>query len=325
MRRGWSPLGRRRPSFLLPAAGAHRRPAGAAERDGRDRVWWPSRRWRSSLYAVALVLAVGAAARPAAGGAGAALPVALVAVAGLVLHGWWFAPQFTGANPPPADGATPIVVMTANLRRARPTASTSYAPRADADVDLLVLEEVTPAVLADMDRAGLADLLPVPRRRARARMASGTMAFSPAARHRRRAAADDSAAGASRWATSGCWRCTRRTRSTPPAGAHDQAASLARVADERPRPGRGRLQRHRRPRVDAGARRRRLPRRRRAGQRRLAADLADQRRVLGVLGRAAGADRPRPGRGAAGRARHARPSPSPAATTAPWSPPSRSK
>ena len=47
---------------------------------------------------------------------GAALPVAIVAVLGLVLHGWWYAPQVSGANPPAADGATPLVVMTANLR-----------------------------------------------------------------------------------------------------------------------------------------------------------------------------------------------------------------
>jgi endonuclease/exonuclease/phosphatase family metal-dependent hydrolase len=90
------------------------------------------------------------------------LPSALVvvAVAGLVVHGWWFAPQVSGANPPPADGAEPLVVMTANLYVGQADGIDLVREISDAEVDVLVLEEVTPAVLADMDRAGLADLLP---------------------------------------------------------------------------------------------------------------------------------------------------------------------
>jgi endonuclease/exonuclease/phosphatase (EEP) superfamily protein YafD len=89
-------------------------------------------------------------------------PAALVvlAIGGLVLHGWWFAPQLTGANPPPAADAEPFVVMTANLYQGAADGIDLVGRVSDADADLLVLEEVTPAILADLDRAGLDDLLP---------------------------------------------------------------------------------------------------------------------------------------------------------------------
>lgn len=106
-----------------------------------------------------------------------ALPVALVAVAGLVLHGWWYAPQVTGANPPPADGATPLVVMTANLRMGDADGIEVVRAASEEHVDLLVLEELTPQLLAEMDAAGLADLLPH-RVGEAAPGAHGTMAFS---------------------------------------------------------------------------------------------------------------------------------------------------
>jgi endonuclease/exonuclease/phosphatase (EEP) superfamily protein YafD len=128
------------------------------------------------LYAVVLLLAL---ARLAVRRRwrGAALPVVLIAVGGLVLHGWWYAPQVSGANPPAADGATPLVVMTANLRLGEADGIEVVRAATEQHVDLLVLQEVTPAVLADMDRAGLPDLLPN-RVGLPGSMASGTMAFS---------------------------------------------------------------------------------------------------------------------------------------------------
>ena len=45
----------------------------------------------------------------------ARLLAAVVSVAGLALHVWWYAPLVTGANPPAAQGAEPLRVMTANL------------------------------------------------------------------------------------------------------------------------------------------------------------------------------------------------------------------
>lgn len=103
--------------------------------------------------------------------------VGAVALAGLVVHAWWFAPQVVGANPPPAAGAVPLTVMTANIAQddGDPVALVRIA-RAER-VDLLVVEEVTAADLAAMDRSGIADLLPyhvgVPRSGGH-----GTMVFS---------------------------------------------------------------------------------------------------------------------------------------------------
>ncbi|MFC6343354.1 endonuclease/exonuclease/phosphatase family protein, partial [Nocardioides hankookensis] len=79
--------------------------------------------------------------------------------------------------PPAADGATPVVVMTANLRLGEADGIEVVGAATEAHVDLLVVEEVTPAVLADMDRAGLKELLPY-RVGLPGTMATGTMAFA---------------------------------------------------------------------------------------------------------------------------------------------------
>ena len=129
-----------------------------------------------ALYAVAVLL-VGVRLLLQRRWRTAALPVALVAVAGLGVHAWWYSPQLTGANPPAAAGATPIVVMTSNLLNGGADGIEIVRTASDADVDLLVVEEVNPAVLADMDRAGLADLLPY-RVGDPGPGAAGTMAFS---------------------------------------------------------------------------------------------------------------------------------------------------
>ncbi|HEU5038562.1 MAG TPA: endonuclease/exonuclease/phosphatase family protein [Nocardioides sp.] len=83
-----------------------------------------------------------------------------VALAGLVLHCWWFAPLVTGANPPPADGADPLVVMAANIAQGDGDAIELVRIAGEEHVDLLVVEEITAADLADMERSGIADLLP---------------------------------------------------------------------------------------------------------------------------------------------------------------------
>jgi endonuclease/exonuclease/phosphatase (EEP) superfamily protein YafD len=82
------------------------------------------------------------------------------ALAGLVLHCWWFAPQLTGANPPPAAGAEPLVVMTANIAQEDGDAIELVRIAGEQRVDLLVVEEITAADLADMERSGIGDLLP---------------------------------------------------------------------------------------------------------------------------------------------------------------------
>ncbi|MBB6626694.1 endonuclease/exonuclease/phosphatase family protein [Nocardioides sp. KIGAM211] len=137
-------------------------------------------------YAVVLVVALlvlvlarrrGGGRGRGVAGAGPAL-VALVALVGLVLHAVWFAPRLLGANPPPADGARTLVVMTANLYAGHADGIELVRTASEEDVDVLVVEEVTTEELADMEAAGLADLFPFRIGEAHALDADGTMVFS---------------------------------------------------------------------------------------------------------------------------------------------------
>ena len=108
-------------------------------------------------YAVLLAGALVALGRRR-GRSGPGLVTAVVALAGLGLHGWWFAPLVTGANPPAADGAPTLTVMTANLTRGEGDGTGLVQAASEAGADVLVVQEITPAALAGMRRAGLDDL-----------------------------------------------------------------------------------------------------------------------------------------------------------------------
>lgn len=72
----------------------------------------------------------------------------------LLLHAWWFVEPFLADGPgSPTDDT--FTVMTANLHigRADPDAVLDAVDRHG--VDVLVLEEITPLALADLDRGGL--------------------------------------------------------------------------------------------------------------------------------------------------------------------------
>jgi len=86
--------------------------------------------------------------------------LALLCVVGLALHAWWLAPQFTGANPPAASGVEPVRVLTVNLLKGEADGTSVVEEAVQADVDVLVVEEVTPAVLATMETAGLSQAFP---------------------------------------------------------------------------------------------------------------------------------------------------------------------
>ncbi len=103
--------------------------------------------------------------------------VTILAVLGLALHLWWFAPQVVGAAPEPAAGAPTLTVMTSNIyaNHGDPVQLAEEAARAQ--VDLLVVEEVTEWAVSRMDQAGLAELLPY-RIGTFGDGASGTMVFS---------------------------------------------------------------------------------------------------------------------------------------------------
>ena len=111
------------------------------------------------LYAVLLVLLAAGAVRQRDARRPPTVAAAL-ALAGLGVHAWWFAPQLVGGNPEPAEGAERITVMNANLYEGRAEADEVVDAVRENDVDILVLEEITPDLLAEMDAAGLAELLP---------------------------------------------------------------------------------------------------------------------------------------------------------------------
>jgi hypothetical protein len=111
------------------------------------------------LYAVLVVwLVVGAALTKGRRREPAA--AAVLAVALLGVHVWWFAPQVVGSNPAPVEGAQRIVVMNANLYEGHGSAEDVVDAVRDNHVDILVLEEITPQLLEQMDALGLAELLP---------------------------------------------------------------------------------------------------------------------------------------------------------------------
>ncbi len=111
------------------------------------------------VYAVLVLwLAVGAALRRQR--RTAELLATVLAVVLLGVHLWWFAPQVTGDNPAPAAGAPRITVMNANLYEGHGSAKDVVAAVREHHVNILVLEEITPSLLQQMDDLGLATLLP---------------------------------------------------------------------------------------------------------------------------------------------------------------------
>lgn len=111
------------------------------------------------LYAAALTgLAV--ALVLADGNRGPLVAVAVLCALGLGVHAWWWSPEVLGGDPAPPATADRLVVMTANLFEGRGDTGQLVAAVRDADADILVVEEITHEALADLDAAGLPDLLP---------------------------------------------------------------------------------------------------------------------------------------------------------------------
>ncbi|GGF39896.1 hypothetical protein GCM10011519_11950 [Marmoricola endophyticus] len=96
-----------------------------------------------------------------------------VAVVGLVVQVVWLAPRFT----PDEVGGSGPTVLTANLKYGAGDAGTVVRLVRERQVDLVALEEVTPASLARLRAAGLERLLPHAAGRP-SEDADGTMVFS---------------------------------------------------------------------------------------------------------------------------------------------------
>ena len=112
------------------------------------------------LYGLVLVLCLAGGLLQSRGRRTPLLIGALVGLAGLVVHLWWFAPQVTGEEPTAAEGARTLTVMTTNIyaNAADPVQVVEEAERSS--VDVLVVQEVTEYAVSRMDEAGLDELLP---------------------------------------------------------------------------------------------------------------------------------------------------------------------
>jgi endonuclease/exonuclease/phosphatase (EEP) superfamily protein YafD len=108
------------------------------------------------LYAAVLVLLLVAWSRGRGRWRTVASTGALVALAGVVMHGFWLAPAYVGSAGP-APGGEPLRVMTANLMLGQAAASQVVELVVREDVDVLVLQEVDDRSLARLRAAGLDD------------------------------------------------------------------------------------------------------------------------------------------------------------------------
>jgi endonuclease/exonuclease/phosphatase family metal-dependent hydrolase len=109
-----------------------------------------------AAYVVAALLLV----VPAVRGRGAPQIALVVALAGVAAHGWWLAPYWTGATPPPNAQAEPMTVMSVNMLAGSADATQVVEVASERGVDLLAVQEITGPALAQMEAAGLEALLP---------------------------------------------------------------------------------------------------------------------------------------------------------------------
>lgn len=130
------------------------------------------------LYGGALLVGVPRWLRRRREEGGALVPV-LLALAGIGLHGWWLAPHWTGEAPAADERASTFDVMTANLLVGGGDESRLMRTAAEHRVDVLVLQEITPESLRELDRLGLSESYPHRAGRA-ADGTSGTMVFASA-------------------------------------------------------------------------------------------------------------------------------------------------
>jgi endonuclease/exonuclease/phosphatase (EEP) superfamily protein YafD len=141
------------------------------------RVRWLILAASFSPYAVlgyALVLVICLIAVWRARGGTVLLIASVVALTGLVIHAVWLAPLLFGGQRP---GGASLVVMTSNLDAGHGDPRTIMAAVRDDQVDVLVLEEVTPTFLARLRLLNVDALLPE-QSGAPSLSDTGTMVFS---------------------------------------------------------------------------------------------------------------------------------------------------
>jgi endonuclease/exonuclease/phosphatase (EEP) superfamily protein YafD len=129
------------------------------------------------LYAAALLLLLLAWWRGRGFWRGTARLLVVVSVLGLVLHALWAGAPYVGTPGAEAAGGDRLHVMTSNLRFGQASTARIVEVAMRGDIDVLVLQEVTPQALSGLEGAGLGQAL-THRAGAAAGGATGTMVFS---------------------------------------------------------------------------------------------------------------------------------------------------
>ncbi len=129
------------------------------------------------LYAVSVLLLLLAWLRGRGRWRSTARTLALVSVAGLAVHLWWASGPFFGGPTATAADQEPFTVMNANLMIGEASPSQVVSTAVRNDVDVVVLEEVTPQVLGGLQAAGIEKAYPHTAGEA-AGGPAGTMVFS---------------------------------------------------------------------------------------------------------------------------------------------------
>jgi endonuclease/exonuclease/phosphatase (EEP) superfamily protein YafD len=112
------------------------------------------------LYLVALLLLLPVAIRGHGIGRALARVVGVLMTVPLLMHAYWASGPFLGTPAAQASGSRPLHVMTANLLVGRADAASVVEAAATRDVDVLVLEEITPEALTALRAAGLRRAFP---------------------------------------------------------------------------------------------------------------------------------------------------------------------
>lgn len=112
------------------------------------------------LYALALLLVTVKALFPGRESTRLWLGVLMVPVVGLAAHVSWISPQFLGDAPAAGNGVRSVQVMTANLLVGRADAAMVVRSAAVERVEILVLQEVTPEALRELEEFGVDEAYP---------------------------------------------------------------------------------------------------------------------------------------------------------------------
>lgn len=112
------------------------------------------------LYFVAFAMVLGKLVFPGTESVRAWTTLMAVVLVGTGLHAWWISPQFIGSRPDPGHGEQKLQVMTMNLFRGAADPSAVVETAALERVDVLVLQEVTPEALRELEEFGLSEAYP---------------------------------------------------------------------------------------------------------------------------------------------------------------------